>query len=225
MTTDHDARTRTVLSWLREDAHENAERVLLLALDEVDATPQRRSWWPAWRFLNVNSPVRYAIAAAAVLVVALLGYQFLPGLGVGTSPTPSPAPTPAPLAVGNFISHGVTAQLDAHGTGAEVTGTLSVSDEGGSATVTLECTGKTSGGLIVIGGLVTDSTYVDYFPEGHRVGVIFERGSPVKAVWWVSLADEAPLTTCAALLEQVSETEDEAPAGMEPIEGSVELAP
>ena len=52
MTTERDPRTRTVLSWLREDQHENAERVLLRALDEVDTTPQRRSWWPAWRSLS-----------------------------------------------------------------------------------------------------------------------------------------------------------------------------
>ena len=44
MTTEHDPRTRIVLSWLREDAHENPEQMLLRALDEVDATPQRRSW-------------------------------------------------------------------------------------------------------------------------------------------------------------------------------------
>ena len=40
MTTERDARTRIVLSWLREDAREDAERVLLSALDEVDTTPQ-----------------------------------------------------------------------------------------------------------------------------------------------------------------------------------------
>ncbi len=49
MTTERDPRTRIVLAWLREETHENAERVLLRALDEVDTTPQRRSWWPAWR--------------------------------------------------------------------------------------------------------------------------------------------------------------------------------
>ena len=38
-----------VLSWLHEDAHENAEPYLLRALDEVDTTPQRRPWWPARR--------------------------------------------------------------------------------------------------------------------------------------------------------------------------------
>ena len=55
MTTERDPRTRIVLSWLREDAHENAERVLLRALDEVDTTPQRRSWWPAWRIHWMNT--------------------------------------------------------------------------------------------------------------------------------------------------------------------------
>jgi hypothetical protein len=55
MTTDHDARTRTVVSWLREDAHENAERVLLAALNDIDHTQQRRSWWPARRFPAMNT--------------------------------------------------------------------------------------------------------------------------------------------------------------------------
>ena len=49
MTIERDPRTRIVLSWLREDAHENAERVLLSALDEVDLTQQRRPRWPVQR--------------------------------------------------------------------------------------------------------------------------------------------------------------------------------
>jgi hypothetical protein len=106
MTTARDPRTRIVLSWLREDAYENAERVLLRALDEVDATPQRRPFWRAWRSSNMNNPVRLAIAAAAVLVVATIGYQLLPsrtgGPGAPTaaatlaSPSPTSAPTTAP---------------------------------------------------------------------------------------------------------------------------------
>ena len=54
MTIEHDPRTRIVLSWLREDAHENPEHMLLRALDEVDATPQRRSW-PAVSTVLVRS--------------------------------------------------------------------------------------------------------------------------------------------------------------------------
>jgi len=95
MTTEHDSQARIVLSWLRQDAHEDAERVLLRALDEVDATPQRRSWWPARRFTSVTN-IRLAIAAAAVVIVALFGYNLLPRTGtVGGPPTPAPSPTPS----------------------------------------------------------------------------------------------------------------------------------
>ena len=103
MTTERDPRTRIVLSWLREDAHENAERVLLRALDEVDATPQRRSWWPAWRSNSMNTYAKLIAAAAAVLLVAVVGYQFLPGNGgVGGQPTIAPSPSPTLLARGTF---------------------------------------------------------------------------------------------------------------------------
>ena len=54
MTAERDPDTRIVLSWLREESHENAERVLLRVFDEVDTTPQRRSWWPAWRTGPMN---------------------------------------------------------------------------------------------------------------------------------------------------------------------------
>ena len=224
MTTERDPRTRIVLSWLREEAHENAERVLLRALDEVDTTPQRRSWWPAWRSNSMNTYAKVIAAAAAVLVVAVVGYQFLPGNGgIGGRPTIAPSPSPALLAVGNFTSHGVTAQIDARGAGDSVTGMLTVSDSGRHATVDLECSRLTDG-LIIIGGLVSDSTFDDNFPEGRRVAVIFERGSPVKAVWLIALIDEAPVDTCRALVEDEFKPEEAAP-GLEPIEGTVELGP
>jgi hypothetical protein len=108
MTTDHDARARIVLSWLREDAHENAERVLLRALDEVDMTTQRRPWWPAWRY-SVSKPMRALIAVAAAGVVVAVGYQLLPtrggpgGPGVSASPPaiPTAIPTVTPTALAN----------------------------------------------------------------------------------------------------------------------------
>jgi hypothetical protein len=89
MTTERDPRTRIVLSWLREETHENAERVLLRALDEVDTTPQRRSWRPAWRTNRMKAFANLIAAAAAVLVVAIVGYQFLPGGSGPGGPRPS----------------------------------------------------------------------------------------------------------------------------------------
>ena len=116
MTTERDPRTRIVLSWLREDAHENAERVLLRALDEVDTTPQRRSWWPAWRSNLMNTYAKLIAAAAAVLLVAVVGSQFLPGNGgVGGQPTIAPSPSPALLARGTFKILGAEVELRATG--------------------------------------------------------------------------------------------------------------
>ena len=48
MDTERDV-TRIVRSWLRTDEHESADRVLDNVLALLDATPQRRSWWPARR--------------------------------------------------------------------------------------------------------------------------------------------------------------------------------
>ena len=104
MTTEHDPRTRIVLSWLREDAHEDAERVLLRALDEVDATSQRGRSWSGRRLADRNSFAKLAIAAAAVVVVVVAGIQFLPRSGTsGGQPSPAqPSPTPTPTATPAF---------------------------------------------------------------------------------------------------------------------------
>ena len=229
MTTERDRSTRVVLSWLREDTHENAERVLLLALDEVDTTPQRRSWWPARRFSDMNKLALTAAAAAAVLVIAVVGYNLLPGLGVG-GPSPTPSPSPSPLAVGSFISHGGQIELDATGEGSNVTGSMTYTDVNGAEighfAVDLACTRTTESGLIMIGGPTTDSTNVDdYAPVGSNVALVLERGSPVKAVIWFEYPD--PQASCPAFLESIPDGPDSAfePAALEPIDGTLELAP
>ena len=80
------------------------DRVLDNVLDQLPATPQRRAWWPARRFGDMNTITRFALAAAAV-VVAVVGVNFLPGTGGigGSAPTPSPTasptPTPSPMAI------------------------------------------------------------------------------------------------------------------------------
>lgn len=121
MSTERDV-GRIVRSWLREDRHEDADRVLDTVLAELDTTPQRRSWWSAWRHHVMNNTVRIALATAAVVVVVFLGYQFLSGPNVGgpspvETPTPSPVPTatpeptpaayvfpdPGPLAIGRHV--------------------------------------------------------------------------------------------------------------------------
>ena len=98
MSTDLDT-TRIVRSWLRQDEHESAARVLGEVHAALDATPQRPPWWPARRFADMNSFAKLAIAIAAVVVVAVVGFNLLPGgSNVGGTPTASPSAPPSPTA-------------------------------------------------------------------------------------------------------------------------------
>ena len=87
--------TRIVRSWLDKGVTTLPDRVLDAVLDQLPATHQRRAtWWPARRFPFMNNTtVRFGIAAAAVIVLALLGLRFLPG-GVGDDPRSTPTATP-----------------------------------------------------------------------------------------------------------------------------------
>jgi len=105
MSTDRDT-TRIVRSWLEEGATALPDRVLDAVLDQVPTTSQRRPWWPARRFREMNMSLKLAIAAAAVVVVALVGIALLPRdggfvAGPGPSPAPTPTQTPAPTPSGN----------------------------------------------------------------------------------------------------------------------------
>jgi hypothetical protein len=103
MSTDRDT-TRIVRSWLRTEENESADRVLGTVLDRLDTTPQRRArWWPARRLPEMNNTAKLALGAAAVVVVALLGINFLlpggPSIGApGSTADPSAAPTSDPSA-------------------------------------------------------------------------------------------------------------------------------
>jgi hypothetical protein len=100
MHTDRDM-TRIVRSWMDEGATALPERVLDAVLDQVPTTPQRRSWWPSRRSTDMNSTLKVALGAVAVIVIALVGFNLLPRSGeVGGQAVPSATsiPTEAPLA-------------------------------------------------------------------------------------------------------------------------------
>lgn len=101
MSSDRDT-TRLVRSWLEEGVTALPDRVLDGVLDQLPATRQRRSVWRWLRFGDVGENARLAMAAAAVVVVAILGVELLPAiLGPsgpgGPPPSPSPSATPAIL--------------------------------------------------------------------------------------------------------------------------------
>jgi len=97
---------RTARAWLEEGPVQLSDRVLQAALDEIHVTRQRRAWWPARRLSPMNTAMKVAIAAAAVVVLAIAGFNLLPGGGPGgTVPTPSPTltstPSPSPASFGS----------------------------------------------------------------------------------------------------------------------------
>ena len=69
---------RIVRSWLNEGTTRLPDRVLDAVLDEVPSTPQRRAWWPARRFADMNNTFRIALAAVAVVAIAFIGISLLP---------------------------------------------------------------------------------------------------------------------------------------------------
>ena len=160
-----------------------------------------------------------------VIVILFVGVVAFAGCtqAASTPPSQAPAPTAAPLAVGEFTSHGVAATIDARGQGSDVTGTMTTSDAGKTATVNLECSHTTDGGRLIVGGLVTESTFTEWCTKGHRVAVVFQPGSPVKAIWYIVLPGDAPLESCQAVVDAVLAEGTDLNDGLEPIEGTVDL--
>jgi hypothetical protein len=113
--------TRVVRSWLDEGVTALPDRVLDTVLDQLPATPQRRSGGTAWRFLFMNSNiVRVGLAAAAVVVIAIIAFNLLPGTPApGGQPTPSaspeptatPEPSPSPPASAPPLTQSFTSML------------------------------------------------------------------------------------------------------------------
>jgi hypothetical protein len=91
--------TRIVRSWLEDGVTQLPDSVLDAVLDVLPSTHQRRSGWTAWRPFEMNKTLAYSAAAAAIVIVAIIGAGLLgsDGLNVGTpAETPIPTPTPEP---------------------------------------------------------------------------------------------------------------------------------
>jgi hypothetical protein len=98
MSADRDV-DRIVRSWLDEGVTRLPDRLLDAVLDQVPATPQRRSLWPARRFPVMNNPaLRLGFAAAALVLAVGLGASLMSGPQVGSAASPSPSPSASPSA-------------------------------------------------------------------------------------------------------------------------------
>ena len=87
--------------WLSDGSSVAPDRVLDVVADRIERQPQRTAWRLDWRHPSMNPFMKAGAAIAAVIVIALVGYNLLPGSpgfgGVG--PTPAPAVTAAPTPI------------------------------------------------------------------------------------------------------------------------------
>jgi len=89
---------RLISTFLAEGQTELPDRAFDAVRSEIDRTRQRVVIGP-WRTPHMNTLAKLATAAAAVAVVAIVGYNLLPanrGVGGGPASSPSLSPTPQP---------------------------------------------------------------------------------------------------------------------------------
>jgi hypothetical protein len=89
--------------WFRDGPSQAPDRVIDVVTDRIERQSQRPAWRLHWRSSPVHAYAKIAVAAAAVLIVAIVGYNLLPGGstgvgGPGPTPTATPTATPSPTA-------------------------------------------------------------------------------------------------------------------------------
>jgi hypothetical protein len=199
--TDQDV-NRAIRSWLHEDRHEDASHIAGAVLDRVEATPQRRAMlWPAWRMPNaMNKFVAFGLGAAALVVVLIVGMQFLPSAPGGVGALPSAAPTAIPVGgtvVFQMDGGPATTKVDAVADGASVSGTATTTMVGGTHTVRLECAAR-DGDTWAMGGTVDQSTIPGESGGDHWSLVGVKDGTPQQIAIWLSADKEG--TDCKGWL-------------------------
>ena len=80
--------------WFSDGPTHAPDRVIDVVADRIERQPQRPAWRCHLREIHVNTIVRAGAAMAAVVIVAIIGFNLLPGSGVG-GPGPTTSPSPA----------------------------------------------------------------------------------------------------------------------------------
>jgi hypothetical protein len=132
----------------------------------LPSTPQRPAWWPGWRSQTMNTTTKYALGAAAAVLVAVLGTQLL---------TPS-GPIGGPVG-GSFEA------------GLSVTGSRCIPASAGLvSTIAMRLTAERDDGTPVPGGVSLRYAYIVESRDGddmYFVGAKIERAGMenIGAVW------------------------------------------
>jgi hypothetical protein len=95
---EHSDIGRVLRHWFEDGSDTMPDRVVDVVADRIAHKRQRPAWRLLWREADMHPMVKYGAAIAAVLVIAVIGWNLLPGgsSGVGGQPTASPSPIAIP---------------------------------------------------------------------------------------------------------------------------------
>src|SRR5262245_10480911 len=109
MTTDRET-LRLLGDWLEDGRTALPDHILDTVLEQLPTKPQRRPSRLARRYPNVNALVKYGLAAAAVVVVAIVGFNLMGRasneVGAPPSATASPPASAAPAPTAGAFTPG-----------------------------------------------------------------------------------------------------------------------
>jgi hypothetical protein len=91
---------RLLDAWFSDGPTQAPDRVIDVVADRIGRQTQRPGWRLDWRHTTMT-PVKIGAAIAAVAIIAVVGYNLLPGPSSnvgGPAAAPSPAPIPSPSA-------------------------------------------------------------------------------------------------------------------------------
>lgn len=235
---------RLINAFLQEGAEQLQDQVYDVVRAGIERKRQRVVIGP-WRSLRMNRFLAIGAAAAAVLVVVVIGSQVFgrpTNVGGGDEATPTPQPTTStPVAVtlasGSFTvplgEFGEAVDIEAVRRGDDVSGTMEISNPAGGEgaySVDVQCARTTEKGFLVIGGEVTESTYQEFIEDGAYVAIALAPGTPVRMLWAadVLVTDEvpAPAESCSAFVDSMLADQglfDVVDVQGRPIEGDLEL--
>ena len=149
----------------------------------------------------------------------------------------TPTSTSDVLASGSFTAplddFGEEFDIEATGTGDDVSGTLDVTAADGAYSVDLQCARTTEEGRLVIGGKVSQSTS-EFIAEDVFVAMLLAPGTPIGALWAADVlpTDEvpSPADSCSGFVDTLVSDSDSlfsnADASiLRPVTGDLEINP
>lgn len=92
---EHSDMDRVLRTWFESGPSSMPDRVVDIVADRIGRERQRPAWRLRWRPYQMNSTVKIAATLAAVLVLAVVGWNLMPGRSDGVGGQPSPTASPS----------------------------------------------------------------------------------------------------------------------------------